>query len=287
MDQFLPPSATEPAYRVDAYPPDLPGLPWVVYRRVGDRLLRLWFRYPEKAADRTHPAVLFFFGGGYRVGTPTQFDYQARALAAAGVVGILADYRVASRDDVTPADCVEDARAAFALVRTSAERLGLDAARIAAAGGSAGGHLAAGLSTFARPQSGPGPSALALYNPLLVTAPLPGIFELDPERVEFFEKAIGWPAKSISAAHHLGPDLPPTLIMHGEDDALIPCASASAFDRLAGRLGLDCRLITYPGADHGFFNAGASQSNSRLRDTTRELLRFLDRIGWIEAETAV
>ncbi|MYC48491.1 MAG: alpha/beta hydrolase fold domain-containing protein, partial [Chloroflexi bacterium] len=178
------------------------------------------------------------------------------------------------------------ARAARARAPPRAERLGLDAGRIAAAGGSAGGHLAAGLSTFARP-SGPGPSALALYNPLLVTAPLPGIFELDPERVELFEKAIGWPAKSISAAHHLGPDLPPTLIMHGEDDALIPCASASAFDRLAGRLGLDCRLITYPGADHGFFNAGASQGNSRLRDTTRELLRFLGRIGWIEAETAI
>ena len=91
MDQFLPPSAAEPAYRVDAYPPDLAGLPWVVYRRVGGRSLRLWFRYPEKAATRARPAVLFFFGGGYRVGTPAQFDYQARTLAAAGVVGILAD----------------------------------------------------------------------------------------------------------------------------------------------------------------------------------------------------
>ena len=287
MDQFLPPSAAEPAYRVDAYPPDLPGLPWVVYRRVGDRLLRLWFRYPEKTANRARPAVLFFFGGGFRIGSPAQFDYQARALAAAGVVGILADYRVASRDGVAPEACVEDARAAFALLRNSAERLGLDPARIAAAGGSAGGHLAAGLSTFARPRSGPGPGALALYNPLLITAPVPGIFELDPERVELFEKAIGWPARSISAAHHLGPDLPPTLIMHGEADALIPCASASAFDRLAGRLGLDCRLITYPGADHGFFNAGASQDNSLLRDTTRELLRFLGQIGWVEAETAI
>ena len=287
MDQFLPPSAAEPAYRVDAYPPDLAGLPWVVYRRVGGRSLRLWFRYPEKAATRARPAVLFFFGGGYRVGTPAQFDYQARTLAAAGVVGILADYRVASRDGVGPEACIEDARAALALVQSSAERLGLDAARIAAAGGSAGGHLAAGLSTFARPAAGPGPGALVLYNPLLVTAPLPGIFELDPERVELFEKAIGWPAESISAAHHLGPDLPPTLIMHGEADALIPCASASAFKLLADRLGLDSRLITYPGADHGFFNAGASEGNALLRDTTLELLRFLGRIGWVEAETAV
>lgn len=286
MDKFLPPSAAEPAYRVDAYPPDLAGLPWMVYRRAGDRVLRLWFRYPKNAAS-PRPAVLFFFGGGFRVGTPSQFDYQARALAAAGVVGILADYRVASRDGVLPADCVEDARAAMALVRTSAERLGLDADRIAAAGGSAGGHLAVGLSTFARPADGPGPDALVLYNPLLVTAPLPGIYELDPERVELFEKVIGWPAESISAAHHLGPDLPPTLIMHGEADSLIPCESASAFNRLAGRLDLDCRLITYPGADHGFFNAGASQDNALLGETTLELLRFLGRIGWVEAESAV
>ena len=286
MDRFLPPSATEPAYRVDAYPPELPGLPWVVYRRVGGRSLRLWFRYPERAAARTLPAVLLFFGGGFRVGTPAQFDYQARALAAAGVVGILADYRVASRDGVAPADCVEDAQAALALVRTSAGRLGLDSGRIAAGGGSAGGHLAAGLSTFARPAVGPGPDALALYNPLLVTAPLPGIFELDPERVELFEKALGWPATAISPAHHLGPDLPPTLIMHGEADALIPCASAAAFSRLAAERDLDCRLTTYPGADHGFFNAGASQDNALLRDTTLELLRFLGRLGWIEGESA-
>jgi acetyl esterase/lipase len=286
MEQFLPPAAAEPAFRVDAYPPDLPGLPSVVYRRVEDKLLRLWFRYPKNAAI-PRPAVLFFFGGGFRIGTPAQFDYQARALAAAEVVGILADYRVSSRDGVSLEECVEDARAALALVRTSAERLGLDPNRIAAAGGSAGGHLAAGLSTFARPAAGPGPDALVLFNPLLVMAPLPGIYELDPERVEFFEKAIGWPVESISAAHHLGPDLPPTLIMHGEADSLIPCESASAFDRLAGRLDLDCRLITYPGADHGFFNAGASQDNALLRETTLELLRFLGRNGWIEAETAI
>ena len=287
MNKFLPPAAAEPAFRVDAYPPDLPGLPWVVFRRVGDKQLKLWFRYPEKAADRPRPAVLLFFGGGFRIGTPSQFDYQARALAAAGVVGILADYRVSSRDGISPPECMEDARAALALVRSSADRLGIDPDRIAAAGGSAGGFLSAGLSTFARPASGPGPDALALYNPLLVTAPLPGIFDLDPERVEFFEKALGWPATSISAAHHLGPDLPPTLIMHGEADGLIPCASAAAFDRLAREQGSDCRLVTYPGADHGFFNAGASPDNALLGETTLELLRFLGRIGWIEGESAV
>lgn len=284
MDQFLPPAAEEPAFRVDAYPPHLPGLPWMTYRRVGGKQLRLWFRYPEEDAARPRPAVLFFFGGGFRVGTPAQFDYQARALAAAGVVAILADYRVASRDGVGPSACVEDARAALALVRSSTERLGLDVGRIAAAGGSAGGTLAAGLSTFARPPDGSGPDALVLYNPMLISAPLPGTYDLDPERAELFEKLIGWPATAISAGHHLDSDLPPTLIMHGEADALIPCESASAFDRMASKLDLDCRLITYPGADHGFFNAGASQDNLLLRNSTLELLRFLARIGWVEGE---
>ena len=284
MDQFLPPPAGEPPYRVDAYPPDLPGIPWVVYRRVGAKLLRLWFRYPANGAAGPRPAVLFFFGGGFRVGSPAQFDYQARALAAAGVVGILADYRVASRDGVAPAACVEDARAAMSLVANSAARLGLDGGRIAAAGGSAGGTLAAGLATFARPPAGPAPDALVLYNPMLVAAPLPGTYEMDQERVELFERLIGWPADSISAAHHLDAGLPPTLIMHGEADDLIPCESASAFTRLAGELGTDCRLITYPGVDHGFFNAGASPENGLLRQTTLELLRFVDRLGWVESE---
>ena len=286
MEQYLPPWAAEPAYRVDAYPPRLPGLPWVVYRRVGAKSLRLWFRYPENAAARPRPAVLFFFGGGFRVGSPAQFDYQARALAACGVVGIMADYRVSSRDGVAPAGCVRDAQAAMALVRNSAARLGLDGGRIAAAGGSAGGTLAAGLATFARPPDGEPPAALALYNPMLVSAPLPGTYEMDPERTALFEKLIGWPATAISAAHHLGPELPPTLIMHGEADALIPCDSARAFSRMAAALERDCDLVTYPGADHGFFNAGASPDNRLLRATTLELLGFLDRLGWIEPQAA-
>ena len=284
MKSLLPPSAAERAYRVDAYPPDLPGLPWMVYRRVGSKSLRLWFRYPAGDADSPRGAVLFFFGGGFRVGTPSQFDYQARAVAAAGLVGILADYRVSSRDGVSTAACVEDACAAMAFVRGNAARLGLDGRRIAAAGGSAGATLAVGLATFARPGSGPAADALALYNPLLISAPLPGVYEMNPERVEFFERLAGVSGASISAVHHLRDDLPPTLIMHGQDDRLIPCDTASAFGRLAASRGLDCRLITYPGADHGFFNAGASRNNELLRRTTAELLGFLGRIGWIEGD---
>ena len=282
MELALPPSAAEPAYRGDAYPPDLPGVPRMVYRRVGGKHLRLWFRYPDAGAPRPLGAVLFFFGGGFRVGTPAQFDFQARTLAAVGMVGIMADYRVQSRDGVNVAACVEDACAAMAFVRGNAVRLGIDPERIAAAGGSAGGTLAAGLATFARPESGRTPDALALYNPLLMCAPLPGRHEFDPELVELFERLTGVGSESISAAHHLGPDLPPTLIMHGEADGLIPYATATTFKELADETGVDCELVGYPGADHGFFNAGASAGNELLAQTTRQLLRFLARIGWIE-----
>ncbi len=281
MSPASPPQA-EPPYRVDAYPPELAGVPWTVYRRVGQKHLRLWFRYPEADVPRPLGALLFFFGGGFRVGTPSQFDYQARTLAATGLVGIMADYRVQSRDGVNAAACVDDSRAAMAFVRGNAQRLGLDPSRIGAAGGSAGGALAAGLVTFARPADGRGADALALYNPALTCAPLPGRYEFDSELVEMFERMAGVPAESISATHHLRPDLPPTLIMHGDADQLIPHATARAFKDVADKLGADCELVTYAGADHGFFNSGASPGNELLRQTTLQLLQFLGRIGWIE-----
>src|SRR5688572_26427217 len=130
------------------YPPRLVGARAETYKQAGPTKLELYIYEPagHRPADR-RPAVIFFFGGGWNQGSPAQFERQCRYLASRGLVAITADYRVASRHGVTAIECVKDAKSAVRWVRKNAGRLGVDPNRIAAGGGSAGGHIAAASAT--------------------------------------------------------------------------------------------------------------------------------------------
>ena len=164
------------------YPPDLPGAKVEVYKTIGDTKLNLYIYEPKghQASDKT-PAIVFFFGGGWTSGSPTQFEHHCQHLPERGMVAITADYRVASRNQNTADECVKDAKAAMRWIRQNALKLGIDANRVAAGGGSAGGHLAAAVATLpehddsaANYYISPVPNALALFNPAVVLAPAKG-----------------------------------------------------------------------------------------------------------------
>jgi acetyl esterase/lipase len=127
------------------YPPDLPDAKTEVYKTLGDTKLKLYIFNPTDVGTNSSAkaAIVFFFGGGWRNGSPAQFAPQCRRLASLGVVAITADYRVSSRQQSTVNDSIQDAKSAIRYVRENATRLGIDPKRIAAGGGSAGGHLAA------------------------------------------------------------------------------------------------------------------------------------------------
>ena len=150
-----------------------------VYKRVGGHELKLWCFSPEGAStERSLPAAVFFFGGGWKQGDPAQFEPHARYLATRGMIAVLADYRVEKRHGTTPFESVEDAKSAVRYLRSHADRLGLDPQRIAAGGGSAGGHLAAAAATLPGldaadedPSISSRPDALLLFNPVFDNGP--------------------------------------------------------------------------------------------------------------------
>ena len=72
---------------------------------------------PDWKPSDKRPAIVFFFGGGWKSGTVKQFEPQATYLASRGMVAARADYRVESRQDVTPDACVEDAKSAVRWLR--------------------------------------------------------------------------------------------------------------------------------------------------------------------------
>lgn len=270
------------------YPPVLEGARVETYKSVGGTDLKLWIYEPQAGpGSGSRPAVVFFFGGGWRQGNPRQFEPQSRHLAERGIVAVIADYRVLGRHGVPATACVADAKSALRYLRANAARLGIDPERIAAAGGSAGGHLAAAtallpghddvaddLSVSARPD------ALVLFNPAVVLAPVEG-FERTPEQWAMLEARLGAALGTISPYHNLRPGAPPTIVFHGREDQLVPYDTVDRFCARMNELEGRCELVGYDGAGHGFFNYGRGGGEA-YGDTVSRMDAFLESLGWLE-----
>lgn len=266
--------------RSRTYPPKIDGAKVETYKKVGDTELKVWIFSPKEPA-KSKPAIVFFFGGGWKSGTPTQFERHCRHFAERGIVAIAADYRVASRHDVKPAECVADAKSCVRWIRTNAERLGIDPERIVAAGGSAGGHLAAATATLPTLDE-PGedakfssqPNALVLFNPCLITAPIEGV-QWDGFGRITADKA-GCEPTALSPMHHLREKLPPTLILHGKADTTVPYKTVEAYANAAKKLGNRCELIGYDDQPHGFFNGAKYTETLQAADDFLVSLKYLE-----------
>ena len=118
---------------------------------------------PEEAAA-AQPLIVFFHGGGFVFGDLETHDPFCRLLCAHSGAQVLAiDYRLAPEHPFPAA--VQDARAALEWASANAGRLGVDRARIAVAGDSAGGNLAAVVCQLALRDGGPAPAAQLLIYP--------------------------------------------------------------------------------------------------------------------------
>ncbi|MCY2994373.1 MAG: alpha/beta hydrolase [Planctomycetota bacterium] len=248
-----------------------------VYKKTKQADLELVVHYPPGWTDHDkRPAIVFFFGGGWENGTIKAFKPQSKHLASRGMVAARADYRVKSRHGVTPKECVEDAKSAVRWLRANAAKLGIDPDRIVAAGGSAGGHIAActaftpGLDAEdedAKVSSKP--NALVLYNPVL---------RFGPQMTQRIgnDEAL---AKAISPTEHLTKDSPPTLILFGTADWLL--GQGEEFMKKSKELGHRAELFTAEGQPHAFFH-----QPPWLERTTQRMDEFLVSIGILEGKAA-
>ena len=249
----------------------------LVYKKVGGRELNLFVEKPTdwKASDR-RPAIVFFFGGGWVGGTPKQFIKQSEYLATRGMVGLRVEYRVIPKGDKgPPLVCCADAKSAMRYVRSHAVELGIDPGRIAAAGGSAGGHLAAftGLASGLDDAKDDlsvscKPDAMVLFNPVFNNGP--GQYGHERVRDRYLE---------FSPAHHVTKDAPPTIVFLGDSDNLIPVNVLDDFAKEMKKAGVRCDAHVYPKAGHGFFN-----KEPHLTLTLSETDKFLSSIGWIKGD---
>ena len=254
-----------------------------IYKTVGDVRLSIDIFQPSghQAADR-RAAVVFFFGGGWTGGSVTQFVPHCRYLADRGMVAMVADYRVASRHKTSPFECVKDGKSAVRWIRANADRLGIDTARIAAGGGSAGGHVAAATGTVPGLEE-PGkdaqissrPNALLLFNP---------VYDNGPQGYGYSRVKARY--REISPLHNIHKGMPPAIVFLGTKDKLIPVATAEAFKLKMESVGSRSELHLYQDKPHGFFNHPGFKKNADRKiydDTITKLDRFLVSIGFLDA----
>jgi acetyl esterase len=251
----------------------------MTYKTVGTRALKIHIHFPNDwQATDTRTAMIFFFGGGWNNGTVDQFLPQAEYFASRGLVCARADYRVKSRDGVTPDQCVADARSAVRWLRGHAKELGIDPQRLISSGGSAGGHLA-GCMMIEKSVETPGddlaistvPQAMVLYNPVLS-------FEYDKLRSRLGDKQ--HLARPISPTAHLNKQTPPALILFGSNDQLK--AFGDAYRTKAERLGVRAQEYLAEGQGHGFFNR-----SPWLERTTIAADQFLASLGLLQGKPTV
>lgn len=267
-------SASADAKRADG--DDLPKPDRVVeYKTVGDKALHLYVFNPpgHEATDKT-PAIVFFFGGGWVGGSPSQFYRQSAYLASRGMVAISAEYRTKSSSGTSPRECVKDGKSAVRWVRGHAGELGIDPGRIAAGGGSAGGHVAAATATLQGfNEAGEDttiscrPDALVLFNPVFDNGPT----GYGHDRVKDY-----W--KEFSPIDNIAAGTPPTVVFLGTKDKLIPVDTANRFQKLMQAAGARCDLHLYEGQEHGFFN------KAKYAETLIEADKFLASLGYLKGE---
>ena len=252
----------------------------LVYKSVGDVDLSLYsFRPADTDPEELLAGIVFFHGGGWTGGDPQQFFQQSRYLAERGMLAVSAQYRLIESHGTTPFECVADGKSAVRWLREHAEELGLDPERLAAGGGSAGGHVAASaaiLPGFDEEGENTGvssrPSALVLFNPVLDTT-LSG----RQNGARMLDKR----ARDLSPMHHVGEGIPPCLILHGRDDEAVPYENAERFCRRMQEAGNRCELVGYEGEGHGFFNAGRDDGTGLFLQTIREADAFLRSLGYL------
>jgi acetyl esterase/lipase len=230
--------------------------------------------------DGVFPAVIQIYGGAWQRGQPSDFANFAEWLAAHGYVVVAIDYRHAPAAR-WPAQ-QGDVRDAMAWVRDHADSLGVDTARVALIGRSAGAQLALVAAYTPAPLHVRG--VVSFYGPADLSDAYAHPPHPDPLHIrEVEETFIGgppaqYPDRFVDASPiaHVGQSLPPTLLIYGRRDHIVEARyGARLHDRLVAA-GNTAVYLEIPWAEHAFdevFNGPSSQL--ALYYTERFLARTL------------
>lgn len=255
----------------------------LVFGTGGGRQLRCDL-YTPPSRPSSAPGVVLLHGGSWRTGDRSQLRGYGILLGMAGYVCMAAEYRLADAA-AWPAQ-IEDVKAAIRWLRATAGQHGVDPDRIVAQGNSAGGHLAllaAGTPGLAELEGGGGnpgvptdvAAALAVYPPTQlprVPTDLPATDEEVTTRAAAEGSDPRRAARQASPVTHVVAGFPPTMLIHGDADQVVPVEASLKMHRLLRQAGVPVELHVYPEQPHAF--DAHPDFGRRVAD---EMAFFLDR----------
>lgn len=215
----------------------------LTYRTTAEGSLKLYV-YGENRPGIRQPALVLFHGGGWTHGSPFWLAPLGWLLSRDERRVILPEYRLAASHGTDALAALEDARAALRWVRRHAAELGLDPQRIIAGGASAGAQLAAATAMA--------PGGVPVQG-LLLLAPASDTSEQALERYPRLARLFRGRGREVSPRHLVSADAPPTLVLHGSADGIIPLAASEAFCAAMSRAGGSCRAVRREDGSHRFF----------------------------------
>jgi len=250
----------------------------VLYGRGGNVPLLLDIYRPRPAPRTPMPSLVWLHGGAWRAGDRSGVPELVRTLARHGYFVVSGGYRLSGQASF-PAQ-IHDVKAIPRWLRAHASTYGLEQERIAAAGHSAGAHLAALLGTSAGMPELEGNSGWADYSTAVhaVVALSPPIDALlDPPNVPVGDNA--WtqllggrvadhPAlvRMSNPTTYLTPHSPPFLILHGTNDEIVPIRHPEALARSLREAGAFVTYLPIDGGTHDMDTLLATEHEAAVID---------------------
>ncbi|MCZ7601921.1 MAG: alpha/beta hydrolase [Melioribacteraceae bacterium] len=217
-----------------------------VYKSIDTTQLKAYVFIPEiEPINEKYSAVLVFHGGGWSEGSAKWAFSRTHHFVQQGMISVAVQYRLSNKENITPLEAMEDAKDAVSWLRSLADELMLDTSKVAVYGWSAGGHLAASTAIFNNDSNEIRsiPNAILLVSPALELTNDSWIKQLLLNKAEPLD---------ISPAHHVKPNLPPTIIVHGRNDTVTPLSGAELFTQKMIESGNVCKLFIFDGVGHMF-----------------------------------
>lgn len=262
-------------------PPSTAQIASVVDRSIEGPAGALPLRIYTPSGRAPFPVLMFFHGGGFVIGDLDSYDGICREICdGAGCIVVSVDYRLAPEHRFPAA--VEDALAAFRWAVREAEALGCDPSRVAVAGDSAGGNLAAVVAQLATRGGGPSPALQVLFYPVTDVSQKHPSYRLFADGFFLTEREMDWyrshylpaeeAARDVRVSPLLAPDLrglaPAVLLTAGFD---VLRDEGEAYARRLAEAGVPVRHRRHASLIHGFCNAtGVSRpARAAMDEATR------------------
>ncbi len=227
---------------------------------------------PDTAAAQPFPVVVFFYGGGWEEGARADYHFVGAALAARGVLTVIADYRLYPAV-VFPA-FLDDAALAVKWTQRHAADYGGAPQRLFLMGHSAGAHIAAMLAMNKQYLRNAGAESQAIAGLIGLSGP----YDFLPLKSPALKKIFGDPApRATQPIDFVTRDAPPALLITGDDDETVSPGNSRRLATALEAVGRPVQQQVYAGVGHGRVIAAFAPPLSHGVPVTQDVLRFIMR----------